>query len=907
MQSAMKALPLSIAILLLFASSLWSAPAYSLVQGIDKFDGSLRAWHLLETNGFVVADPSYQQIFEPYLDASLPPFITTDSAWQTYEALLAGGIKQLGLRQIPWRCTTSGLEFLMAHPETRSVAAEKVLREISGNKAVDAIKNLNETLPADSLTGESLRVLATLQQPLPDQLAPAFHSEAWAAKQLWTQLAGAITQSHSRKATDEIPIGADDRSQDWSKKGVVAPYPDFFAGLARLSRETAGAMDKVGLDESFDARALAQRLLDGVFIQQGVAAVVPEETVKMARESAEFAQFFAQYSEAHPSQSDPAGSVAAAQRSLKDLETIARRCLNAGVPTEDDTKVLQSLFDQRLTSPRLLRDFADTCDKLAKLARDYRDGKALSDDDEKWMAAYGMLLAGYSIVPGQAANDLSTITALGTNAANNSILWAALGQPQALYIILPSEGRLQLYRGAVTTYREFTRPASDSSDDKWWQEQLQSGSVPAPPPFTGSFRAEKNALDILDTVNSQGPDSQDFQAIQQSMTALQLRVTDADLPALIDALAKCDIRWNGGVSAGITAAIAKLNWKPEEKKLLALLDADDGIHIGPVVSILLQHPEWLDAAFLTDNFEHGSSRTRRVFTLLLGHAAVTGRTRPILLQALADESPGVRWQAVLAIGDVSWDTAEKISPLLDRLSDSNEMVGAAAAATLGKIGATNVAQLLFTNLQKRLQSPRPSAAALEKQTEAVRENFPSVFSPQSNPFDPGNLLARVQMGRVRRFGWDARRDSFSIITALVETLGELKYEPATETIVGLVGSPNTIAAVNALKKLAPAELTKRLLAVADDKNALAQARDEALTLLSDAPGANASDLVPLLDDHTAIPGMRPMPGREWRICDRAAMTLAALLGRSVRLAPMMPVEERDQQIDQVKQWLKSAY
>jgi hypothetical protein len=37
------------------------------------------------------------------------------------------------------------------------------------------------------------------------------------------------------------------------------------------------------------------------------------------------------------------------------------------------------------------------------------------------------------------------------------------------------------------------------------------------------------------------------------------------------------------------------------------------------------------------------------------------------------------------------------------------------------------------------------------------------------------------------------------------------------------------------------------------------------------------------------------------------MTLAALLGRSVRLAPMMPTEERDIQIDQVRQWLKSAY
>ena len=66
-------------------------------------------------------------------------------------------------------------------------------------------------------------------------------------------------------------------------------------------------------------------------------------------------------------------------------------------------------------------------------------------------------------------------------------------------------------------------------------------------------------------------------------------------------------------------------------------------------------------------------------------------------------------------------------------------------------------------------------------------------------------------------------------------------------------------------------------------------------------------LIPLLDDHTVVPGNRLMPGREWRICDRAATTLAALMGRPVRMAPMMPTEQRDEQIEQIRQWLKSAY
>ena len=73
----------------LLGSALWlglaagaaSAQTYTLVQGLDRFDGSAAAWHLLEKNGFVVSDPSFKQMFEPYLDDSIPFFITTDSAW----------------------------------------------------------------------------------------------------------------------------------------------------------------------------------------------------------------------------------------------------------------------------------------------------------------------------------------------------------------------------------------------------------------------------------------------------------------------------------------------------------------------------------------------------------------------------------------------------------------------------------------------------------------------------------------------------------------------------------------------------------------------------------------------------------------------------------------------------------
>jgi hypothetical protein len=66
-------------------------------------------------------------------------------------------------------------------------------------------------------------------------------------------------------------------------------------------------------------------------------------------------------------------------------------------------------------------------------------------------------------------------------------------------------------------------------------------------------------------------------------------------------------------------------------------------------------------------------------------------------------------------------------------------------------------------------------------------------------------------------------------------------------------------------------------------------------------------LIPLLDDTTIVPGIRPMPGREWRICDRAAEAISEMLGRQMKMPPAATIEQRDQQIDQIRQSVKAAY
>ena len=61
---------------------------------MDKFDGSAAAWQLLQSNGFVVADPSFPHIYDIYISSPLPVFITPDSAWQTFQVLFDNGLAQ---------------------------------------------------------------------------------------------------------------------------------------------------------------------------------------------------------------------------------------------------------------------------------------------------------------------------------------------------------------------------------------------------------------------------------------------------------------------------------------------------------------------------------------------------------------------------------------------------------------------------------------------------------------------------------------------------------------------------------------------------------------------------------------------------------------------------------------------
>jgi hypothetical protein len=733
-------------------------------------------------------------------------------------------------------------------------------------------------------------------------------SEAWADAQLWAQLGAWAEGEHAGAWPGTARV--EEKDNEKPVEGMVAPYPEFFAGLGRLALEAAVILEKAGIDEPFDAKTTARKLLECLVWQEGLGSKSQEETERMAGPMAQFNQFAFRFME--PRQGETENNPGVSLKFVSDLEVLARRCSTQTAPAEADRKVLLNFFQERQTVPKTLRDFALVCDKLAGLARQHLDGTALTEEDEKWMGEYGMTLARFQFQAGPSpeapADDFPIVNRLQADPARNTQFYAGLGRPQALYIILPAGGKLRLYRGAVLTYREFVRTNSDPLDDASWQALARTGEVPPPPPFTQSFQVQRDAAELIKSFTEINSETQGYKEITEALEELQSRVTDRDVPALIDALGKTQGGLSEPVSDGIALAVARLHWEPWQKELLALLEKNNGEQAQRIAPILMKRPESLDPVFLSANFSHAPARARRVYCVLLSRVPQTDQTRRVLLSALSDAAPAVRWQAATILGAVPGMASQKIAPLLARLSDENDYVAAAAAAALGHDHATNIAPALATNLEERLQRPDPSMEELRQQNEAVRD-FPLTSALEQSRAPPNGQMPFDAM-RMRRFagGMAMRVEESPAAAALIEALGDLHYQPAEERMFGLLDGPHATSAAKALKQLAPEKLFRRLVAQARDLKADPPSRDRALLLLSMAPiSGSATELVPLLDDTTTVPARRPMPGREWRICDRAAETISTLLGRPVRIMPTQTTDQRDLQIEQIRQSLKAAY
>jgi HEAT repeat protein len=824
--------------------------------------------------------------------------------------------------KIPGRMYPSGLDFLAASPVLRSPAAVRAVQNEFGKNVSELILKADCGPMPDSLHGEAMQLLATLQKQLPAQAPAPMQTEAWSDLQLWTQLGAWAEQRHTWALHTKLTVRYS--GMIFPPEGMVAPYPEFFSGLAKLTRRTAEAFDKAGLEQRFEVKAVASDLLELFNLSQKISSSRDgKEIERMSGKMEQLGQFQNRYYEKHRTELEQDGSRDAYKKLQTRLAELARRCAESGAANESEKETLKLFFDCRPNMARQLNDFAPVCDRLAELAKKSLTGKRLTEDDAAWIKDYGVTLAGFHFYYGNSyevpRDDFPIVTRVFSNPLTSSMLYAGLARPQALYVIVRNGESLQLYRGAVMTYREIIRQNDPLLDDESWRELIAKGQTPPAPPFTRSFYAETSVGELLKRLTEQCENQNvNYGDLRDLLWQIGARATEKDLPDLIEVMVHAEGEESRHMEDGLARIIAKLPWEPCQKKLIELLAADDNALADASARILSERPEVLDTTLLISGFHQPSPRARRLCCVIVSSASqLTESIRGLLLQALHDQDDGVRWQAALAIGKSEWKAPQSDAALLETLNDANEIVAAAAAYSLAKLGATNTAPALLSKLKARLQSTNTSPEELERQASAIMRDERNAVNPAFDVLDVDQLSLRVRVGvpaaakriaamRLPPRPFNLPAHNYDLPGTLIEALGDLGYAPAADELFKLLGGDYDAEAIGALSKLAPDRLTSELLATAKDKQIDSYVRERALVTLGSLLATNrVREIVPLLDDVTPIVYSRPLPGPEWRICDRTAATIAVLLGWQDRRLPVRPRQD-EETMARAREWAKQT-
>jgi HEAT repeat protein len=577
----------------------------------------------------------------------------------------------------------------------------------------------------------------------------------------------------------------------------------------------------------------------------------------------------------------PEGVVEASPAFFSGLAEISRRAAKAFRQAGADADC-----EKRWT------DFAAVCQRLAELAAKQAGAIELTATDRAWIRNYGRTLAKFHF-DNDDTSDFPIISRVGSDPTAKSATYAWVAPPQALYVILPYRGRLRLFCGAVLSYRESVRDVGSV---------VPTNEPPAPPEFTETFRAEKTVGDLLADLldETSGHDSPGDQ--QATVQQLEARLTDADVPALIQALS-ANLEQPANGPSPVAELIAKMNWGPFQVALLRLVETNEAA-AQPVASILAQQPGDIDVGWICANFDRQSPMARAMFCFLLGQHGSAPPSAAVLDRAAGDADENVRWSAVMALRALQLTNDQGVAALSGCLGDANEFVAAAAARTLAMWGATNAAPALLANLQTRLASARAFTNGWRNQSDLFRrlswisgdagamEERSALLDGQRFPDFAGSLLASPA------------------VNAMAQAMGELRYMPAVEPLFAMLDGDCGLAAARALDQLAPDLLRGKLMDTACDPRRDPEDRDRALQLLlQTAPSkSEARRLEPLLDEGAEVSVKSPrgpaMGRMGWRLSDRAVQVIAHLLDKPpVRLRLLRP---NDPGPAEARQWLKDA-
>ena len=398
----------------------------------------------------------------PYRDnpglALFPAFLLGDSLHlqNAYEAC-----RKLG------RLYPSGLDLLCSGPLSSQVGKIIFQETFSKRTWLKSAMSLDFSWKATSLAGETLKALRLLQVSLPDSAPLSLRTLAWKKKQAWTQLGCWAEQKHNFVLHQAIPnyytFGVDNTPRP---PGYVSPYPKFFHAMGRVSKEIslwAGGMEKAILADGAARAALI--LAKGDWGVPWFGPKGPSEKVRSA----------------------------------------ARKFLSKRAVERGETLQVNEWKENRLWFHFVLQPVSDLgirwklfgsiCAFLEEIARAELKGQAISRNQREGIKRYGYLLKKYCFSgakadPKERSTKVVPVFSVEDRELGRpgGILYAGLGKPEALYVVVPWKGRSYLLLGGVLNYREFFLPIRERMDDRRWRNLLESGKAPPPPVFTKIFR-----------------------------------------------------------------------------------------------------------------------------------------------------------------------------------------------------------------------------------------------------------------------------------------------------------------------------------------------------------------------------------------------------------------------------------
>jgi hypothetical protein len=340
--------------------------------------------------------------------------------------------------------------------------------------------------------------------------------------------------------------------------------------------------------------------------------------------------------------------------------------------------------------------------------------------------------------------------------------------------------------------------------------------------------------------------------------------------------------------------------------------AADGPLANAAAGILLTRPSAVDVPRLISGFNSQSPEGRRLYCYILSQIPQASEAlQTFFIQALNDRSDSVRWQFLSAIKNAGWDSPRVREALFRELDDPNEIIAAAAVYSLAKLNANNAAPLFYTRLKACLLATNDPAEELEKQFSAIGSD-PNFFRDLREELHVGVSRRvidedrhRTAMRRLPKL-LDLSDQSYNLADALTAALGQFGYAPLGAELFEFDGTNGTAPADRDLSELTTERAAAKLLAAAKNKATDSYVRERALVVLCDIYATNSvREIIPLLDDTTPINYARNTPGMPWRVCDRAAETIAMLEGWNDWGADFYTLyERREETMSRVRSWAK---